>query len=196
MALIPSGVLTSLHGNRLGLNEKGRLVSSTRDAVYSAVRSANVAASTAVSNVTAETAFDKKFTVKKNSLQPGSVLKIKFQGIATSANSTDTLAIKLYIGGIAGTALLSLAARDVANNDIFWGEFDLVVRTIGASGTFVGMGKTFASPNAQGTALIGSSIASTTIDTTADQDIVVSATWSAQSASDSCRLDILIVEEA
>lgn len=197
MALLPSGaLLPSLHGRRLGLNDKGRLVSPTRDAVYQAVRYANTAASTAVSNLTAETAFDTKFTIPKNSLQPGQTIKVKFQGIATSTNSTDTLAIKLYIGGIAGTALLTLAARDVANNDIFTGEVLIVFRTIGASGTFVAYGSAPASPNASGTAKNQYSTASTAIDTTAAQDIVVSATWSVASASNSCRLDILVVEEA
>jgi poly-gamma-glutamate capsule biosynthesis protein CapA/YwtB (metallophosphatase superfamily) len=195
MAFAPN-YLRSLWGRILGMTKAGELVNKQLDLVYSGLSYVNTAASTAVSNTTAETAFDVKYTLKKNTVRAGTRLKIAFQGIATATNSTDTLAIALKIGGVSGTALLSLAARDVANNDIFSGEFELVFRTIGATGTFVGWGKSPANPNAAGSALNMNFKASTTVDTTADLDIVVTATWSAQSSGDSCRLDLLSVERA
>jgi hypothetical protein len=102
------------------------------------------------------------------------------------------LAVKLYIGGLSGTALISHAATDVANNDVFQGEYELIIRTIGASGTMVGKGTYKSVPAAEGTMTIKDDIlASTTVDTTADQKVSVSATWSAASANDSVRLDFL-----
>lgn len=154
----------------------------------------NTAASTAVTNTTVETLFDKSYDIPPNTLKSGSRIKIAFQGIAPSTNGTDTLAIKLYIGGLLGTALLTLAARDVANNDIFAGEAEVIVRTAGASGTFVSWGKSPTNPNAAGTALNMNNVASTAIDTTAKQTVGVSATWSVANAGNSCRLDMLSVE--
>lgn len=191
-------ILTSLHGRLIGLSHRGALVINAKGRAgrVPLVLDSPVAASTAVSNTSSETAFDKKITVPANTLHSGSVIRVKFQGIATATNSTDTLAIKLYIGGTAGTALLSLAARDVANSDIFSGWFDLIIRTNGSSGTMVGMGSATANPNAAGSSMVSAFLASTAIDTTSDKDIVVSATWSVASASNSCRLDFLTAEVA
>jgi hypothetical protein len=153
------------------------------------------AASSAISNTTTETLFDSNFTIPANTLKAGDVIKIRYQGIATATNSTDTLAIKLYIGGLTGTALISHAATDVANNDVFSGEMTLVVRDIGATGHIVGMGTYKSVPAAEGTITVKDKVlASTAIDTTAAQQIGVSATWSVANSGNSVRLDILNVE--
>lgn len=191
-------ILTSVHGRLLGLSRMGRLVAGGNiPGVASLVAYSNGAASSAISNTTTETAFDTSYTFPKNSLDAGQVIKIKWQGIATSTNSTDTLAIKVYIGGITGTLLFTHAATDVANNNVFMGEYELIVRTVGASGTVVGFGTGKSVPAAEGTATYKDDIlASTTINTTAVQQVAVSATWSVASASNSVRLDFLTVEVA
>lgn len=191
-------ILTSVHGRLLGLSRMGRLVAGGNiPGVASLVAYSNEAASSAISNTTTETAFDTSYTFPKNSLAAGQVIKIKWQGIATSTNSTDTLAIKVYIGGITGTLLFTHAATDVANNNVFMGEYELIVRTVGASGTVVGFGTGKSVPAAEGTATYKDDIlASTTINTTAVQQVAVSATWSVASASNSVRLDFLTVEVA
>lgn len=195
-------ILTSIHGKQLGLGPKGRLIvgaagTNMNQGVASVVAYTNEAASTAISNTTVETLFSTQYSIPPNSLVPGVRIKIRFQGIATATNATDTLAIKLYIGGVAGTALISMAATDVANNDVFTGEYELVVRTVGASGTIVGVGTFKSIPAAEGTATYKDDIlASTTIDTTAAKVIGVSAAWSVANAGNSVRLDILTVEIA
>lgn len=152
------------------------------------------AAGTALTNSTTETALGSA-TIPANALKPGDRIKIRFQGICTATNSTDTLAVKLYIGGLTGTALISMTATDVADNNVFTGEYELTVRTVGASGTIVGVGTYKSVPAAEGTMTIKDDIlASTAIDTTVAQVVAVSGTWSVASASDSCRLDILNVE--
>ena len=134
-------------------------------------------------------------TLPANILQAGSLLRIRYQGIQTAQNSTNTLALKLYLGGLTGAALQSIAAAAGAANNIFAGEFYLAVRTIGASGTYVGWGNYTATPAASGTATMVVGIkASTTVDTTASQVVGISATWSAASASNSVRLDYLTLE--
>lgn len=155
----------------------------------------NTAASTAISNSTVEALFSTQYSIPANTLVAGSLIKVRFQGIATATNTTDTLAIKLYIGGLAGTALISIAATDVANNDVFTGEYELIVRTAGASGTMAGVGTFKSIPAAEGTMTVKDDIlASTTLDTTAAQVVGVSATWSVASASNSVRLDFMRVQ--
>lgn len=154
-----------------------------------------VAAGTAHSDSTTETAIG-SFSIPANTLKVGDVIRVKFQGIATATNSTDTLLVKLYIGGITGTALLTGTATDVANNNIFCGECDITIRTTGATGTLVAFGSHSDVPAASGTAVPVYEITpSTTVDTTAAQVIAVGADWSVASASNSCRLDILTVEK-
>lgn len=155
----------------------------------------NVAASTAHSNTTTEALFSTQATIPANTLKAGSLIKIRFQGIATATDSTDTLTIKLYFGGLAGTALISLAATDVADNNVFTGEYELIVRTIGASGTMIGVGTYKSIPAAEGTMTVKDDIlASTTVDTTVANVIGVGADWSVAAAANSCRLDFLRVE--
>lgn len=163
----------------------------------------NTAASTAVTAVTAETAFDTNYSIPANTLKAGTLVKIRYQGIATATNSTDTLAIKLYLatdttaGAIVGTTLISHAATDVANNDVFQGEYQLLIRTVGSSGTMVGCGTYKSVPAAEGTATYKDDIlASTTVNTTVAQIVAVTATWSTNNAGNSCRLDVLSVEIA
>lgn len=191
-------ILTSIFGRRLGLAAGNRLVFGDRiQGVVPSVVFTNTAASTAVSNTVTETLFDQYCTIPAKHLQPGQLIRIRYQGIATSTNSTDTLAIKLYIGGLTGTVLFSHAATDVANDNVFQGEYELIIRTVGSSGTMVGVGTGKSVPAAEGTMTIKDDIlASTTIDTTASKVIGVSATWSVGSASNSCRLDFLRVELA
>lgn len=159
--------------------------------VYSAV-----AASAAHTNTITEALFDKQYSIPANTLIAGSVIKVRYQGIATATNSTDTLLIKLYIGGLSGTAILTGTATDVADNNIFAGEALIQIRTSGASGTLVAVGTHTDVPAASGTATHGicEITASTTIDTTAAQVIGVGADWSVASSGNSARLDIMVVE--
>ncbi len=195
-------ILKSIFGKQLGLTRHGRLINGGGDnignpGVHPVIVYTNTAASTAVSATTTETEFDANYTIPANSLSGGQLIRIRFQGIATATNSTDTLTIKLYIGGKAGTALISMAATDVANNDVFQGEYSLIIRTTGSSGTVVGCGSYKSIPAAEGTMTIKDDIlASTTIDTTAAQKLCVSATWSSNNAGNSCRLDVFVVEMA
>jgi hypothetical protein len=193
-------ILSSFDGRYLGLDAAGRLLNKdyndTGDPKVVAKKLyASVAASTALTASSTETEFDQSYTIPGNLLQVGSLLRIRYQGIATATNSTDTLTAKLYIGGKAGTALQASAATDVANNNIFAGEFYMAVRTIGATGTIVGWGSYVSALAASGTAtMVVGILASTTLDTTAAQKIAVSGQWSTTSASNSARLDYMSVE--
>jgi hypothetical protein len=153
----------------------------------------SVSASAAHTNTTTEAIFDENYTIAKDTLKAGTVIKVRYQGIATATNSTDTLTITLRIGGLAGTAIITTAAVDVANNHIFAGEATIAIRTSGASGTLVAIAA-YSDPGAQGGAVVNKSVASTAVDTTASQQIAVTADWSVANAGNSCRLDLFVVE--
>ena len=140
-------------------------------------------ASSAVTNTTTATAFDQSFTIPANTLQAGDVIRVRAGVVATATNSTDTLAVTLKIGS---TTVCATAAVDVANSDVAWIDVDLVIRTSGANGTLVAAGTANIKTTATGVLL-----ASTAIDTTADQAVTVLATWSVANTGNSCRLDVL-----
>lgn len=151
---------------------------------------AAVAASAAVSNTVAETAFDKSHTIPANSLQPGDIIRVRAQAIATATNATDTLDLQLRLGT---TDILATGAVDVATGDIGYIEADIVIRTIGAGGTMVAAGAVALGVPGTVTAK-PKLLASTALDTTAATTVNVSATWSAANAGNSVRLDVLNVQ--
>src|SRR5262249_17511222 len=158
---------TSIRGRKLGFDKGARLCVNPGLVPGGALPIgwlpyANTAASAAVTATTTETLFDKFYTIPGGSLQPGSLIQVRWQGIATATNSTDTLTLKAYIGGLGGTLLFTHAAQDVANNDVFQGEYELIIRTIGSAGTMVGCGwgKTIAA--AEGTMTIRDDILAST----------------------------------
>lgn len=170
-------------------------VANGTDRVFGGLAYLNTAPSSPITNTNTEALFDTSYSLPANTLKAGTLVRIRYQGIATATNSTDTLAIKLYLGGLTGTVLISHAATDVANNDVFQGEFEVICRTAGASGTIVGCGTYKSVPAAAGTMTVKDAIlASTTIDTTAALVVGVGATWSVANAGNSVRLDFLRVE--
>lgn len=203
-------ILTSLHGKKIGLDPVGRLLVDPNNTGARPVwqnMAAATAASTALSNFTSQRAFDNGyFTIPANALQVGSQIRIRFQGIQTAVNGTDTIQPILSIGVTlaattlavtSGTALLTTTATTGAANLVFHGEYNLSVRTIGSTGTMVGWGVYKKVPAAEATyASVDDILASTTIDTTAAQIIAVGLVYSAASASNSVRLDHFVVDMA
>ncbi len=154
----------------------------------------NTAVSTAVASTSVETLFDKNYSIPPGTLKAGSVIKIKWQAIATTTIGSDTLQYKLYIGGTGGTALQTSSATDAVNGDILTGEETIVIRTAGNSGTFVAAGRFTKVEGASGTATsVDVATVSTAINTNAAQVIGVSTTCNCANA-DSTQLEILTVE--
>jgi hypothetical protein len=188
LALLPPSAAAVTNGDMLVSNGDGTLakaLGSGAEELY-----VNVADSASVTNTSTIAAFDKSYTIPANTLQIGDVVHIRAQVLAPTTNSTDTLTVTLKIGAV---VIIATAAVDVANNDIAEIDAFLVIRTIGASGTWVGGGTWVL--GVPGTATVrGFNVLSTAIDTTATQQITVSATWSVASASDIATLKILQVE--
>lgn len=149
-----------------------------------------VAASTAVTATSDPTKFNLQHTIPANTLKAGDVVRIRAQVIATATNSTDTLALKAFLGT---TEVAAVAAVDVANGDIGVIDLDVVIRTIGAGGTCVAAGA--GSIGTPGTATMKPIFkASQAINTAAALAAAIEATWSTNNAGNSCRLDVLNVQ--
>jgi hypothetical protein len=150
-----------------------------------------VAASSNLTNSTVETAFSTgSFSFPANSLKAGDVIRIRAQVDAPTTNSTDTLTLKVKIGS---TVLLATAAVDVANGDTGLLDVELVVRSIGATGSIVANGNwTLGVPGTATSRAV--TLGATTLDTTAAAAITVTGTWSVASASDICALTSMTVE--
>jgi hypothetical protein len=156
---------------------------------------AQVAASSAVSDSATETAFDKTATISGGRLVDGSCVHIRAFGKVTAASSTDTLQLKLKMDDGTNTIVLgTTTALDVSDNDTFLIDSIVTVRADGSSGTMVASG--WYAEDAEGTAAMQQdTVDSSTVDTTEDITVSVTANWSAADAGNSVRLDQLIVEE-
>lgn len=97
----------------------------------SSVLYANVADSAEIENSVAETDFDKKRTIDGTKLKKGDVLEIIGRAHVVDNNSTDTLALKLYVGT---ELIVTSGAVDVADDDIGYVHAFVTIRDVGASG--------------------------------------------------------------
>lgn len=152
----------------------------------------NVADSSNITNVTAETTFSNgTVSIPANTLKAGDVIRIRGTAVVTGQNSTNTHQVKVKIGSttLADSGAVSLAASDVVEFDLY-----LTVRDIGATGHFVVMGQiNFGTP---GTATWRAvNVASTVIDTTAAASITITSTASAQSTGNVIKLSQLQVSQ-
>jgi hypothetical protein len=149
----------------------------------------SIGVSNVITNTVAETAFNKTAVFAPNTLKVGDFIHILAHVLCPATNSTDTLLLKLKIGA---TVLVATAAVDVANADIGLIDFVLCIRTVGAGGTFIGVGtQALGTPGTVTSKPVN--LASTAIDTTASQTISVTATWSVANAGDQAELDLLCV---
>lgn len=157
------------------------------------------AAGTAHTNSTTETVLG-SVSLAANTIKAGTMVRIRYQGIATAQAGSTTLTVVLRIGAttLTGTALMTHAAHAITANDIFAGEFTLVGRAApGANAACVGWGlfgptaDAFGADGALG--MNAKILASTNLPTNGALLVEVTADWSAADAS-SCRLDYLTVE--
>lgn len=139
----------------------------------------------------AENFFDTNtVTLAAGLLKKGDILRIRARAVATATHSTDTFALKLYLGTV---TLAAPAAFDAANADEMLVDITVVVTDVGATGHVKGFG--FTATGAPGTAALKElSLGSTVIDTTAAAVIRGSITVSVSDPGNAAVLRDLIVE--
>src|SRR4051812_29310787 len=100
----------SIHGRQLMFQDGNRLSSLWGETLspHGMLFYNSVAASTALSNFTAHRAFDTYATIPANALRPGNLIRIKYQGIQTAVNGSDTMQPILTIGGTLAASTLAV----------------------------------------------------------------------------------------
>ncbi len=131
-------------------------------------------------------------TIKAGMLRLGSRIRIRAQAIITASNSSDTILLDI---GVGSTVILAATAIDAVNSMIGFFDLDIIIRTIGQSGTMVAAGHYVKTLAAVDTAVTKPAIlASTAVDTTGDLVVGLYGTWSTTSASNSCRADVVDID--
>lgn len=132
--------------------------------------------------------------IPANTLKAGDVLRVRAALKVTDNNSTDTLTTVLRFGAAAltGTAVVTTAAVDSADNDVVYFDADIVIREIGASGKFAACG--VQANGVPGTVTAKPFVlAETAIDTTVENFISVTSDWSVAHADNEVNLEVFTV---
>ena len=153
----------------------------------------SVAVSTAITGTTeTATAFDETYVIPANTLKAGSVVSIRSLGQHTATTGSETHDMELLFGP---DSLVDTTGIDPADNDIFWHEGCVVVRTAGATGTAIAFGSK--SIGALGAAPVTWGTVEFVIDTTATIEVQVQIDRQASATdSDSALLQFLLVDIA
>ncbi len=160
----------------------------------------NAADSTGITSTSTETLFDTNYAIPANTVAVGTVIKLRYAVIATSTNSTDTLTVKSWLatntvaGSLAGVTLAASAATDAVNSDILDGEFTVVIRTLGSSGTCGYVGSVVKTEAASNTATRVQVLGTSTINTQTINTVGVSGQWSTTNAGNSALARVVAVE--
>ena len=159
-----------------------------------AAKHADLSSSTTVANTTTETVIA-TLTIPANDMVVGATYRVTAWGVA-SVTGTPTLVFKNRIGGVAGNSngTITITASSGVSNKVWRATFLAVCLTTGASGTWhgnlevaEGVSVAGANPTTCVVRMDGNSTVS--VDTTASQDMVITADWGTASASNTltCR---------
>lgn len=125
-------------------------------------------------------------------LSAGTLIRVTAVGTIVNQNAADTFGVVLKLGGL---TVAAIAARDPATADVFHLQCEVLVCSVGGSGSIRAVSHTlFAAPAGYiaGAEVVGT--ASGTVDTAAVQLLDLLGTWGAISAVNVARLDALSVE--
>ncbi|GEM_PF-5816826 len=152
--------------------------------------SATTSDSSAISNTTDETNFDRSYTLAANALTAGKVLRIRASGKFSTGTSSTTITLRVKYGS---TVLMASASASVAaglSNRGWMIEAVVICRTAGAGGTATANGcATIDTANSAAT-----NAGTTSIDTTAATALQASAQWGAANAGHTITQENLTVE--
>jgi len=159
---------------------------------------AMIAAGTALTNTTSETVLASTELPAYSLNSAPKHYHVHAVVIATATNSTDTLDVKVRIGGttLTGTVVGDSGAVDVANADKVIVDLDVDVRSVTAAGSVdVIVSGLVSAPGAEGTATARVAYEPLTLTASTAYKVEVTGTWSVASSSNSCRADELSIVE-
>jgi hypothetical protein len=154
---------------------------------------ANLAASSPVVNTASEVMFDQNYTIPADTLRPGSTIRVRAFGRVTSTTGTPTLTIKLNVGGLSGNEVMSQVQGTPLSTHNWYVDWIGTVLDDGASGDLVGSG-TILIDALTNPPVLDTGIFPNLIDTTASQQVGVSAEWSVADVNNSVQLEQIVVD--
>lgn len=125
-------------------------------------------------------------TLPANALKVGDRIRLRGELIGTTRTASDTCSLLLKMGSTTIGTLPAAFAHATTNFLTF--DLELVIRTIGASGTMVGTG--YYAAGTAGATFVALDLASTTIDTTATESFTINGTFSASNTTDQITVNI------
>lgn len=147
---------------------------------------------TAIANLNTEQLVFPVVRLPANFMADGRSIRLRAYG-KLSTTGTPTIIFRVRLGGLAGTlvALAPTLTMGSGVSNVVWSlEVMLQVRTNGASGTVIAFGDVSVNTASTPTVVAASfgvagynTPATATVDFTADQDLAITAQWSAASAS-------------
>lgn len=155
--------------------------------------------SVALTTISPSAVTSPDFVVPANYLYPGQVIKITGRG-RFSTTGTPTLLIGAYWGGSAGVSLGNTGAITTTSGvtNVPWTyEVNMVVRSIGTSGTALTIGLAHGISGTAGVSVVpvpASAPTAATIDTTVAKALVLAAQWGTSSASNTITCHQWLVE--
>lgn len=144
-----------------------------------------------------------QFAVPAGYCAVGTTFRLKAHGIISTTGS-PTMKLGFYWGGVSGIALTESPATAVgagAASWPWWMEYEGTVRTIGSSGSIMGMGVLYLPTGLSAWTPIplvdvsGTANGVVTIDTTIQKAITAGATWGTNSASNTLTVHRFTVED-
>ena len=117
-------------------------------------------------------------TIPKGALQVGSIVKVRSCIKVIDNNGSDTLTALVQLGGVAGT---TGGAIDVADNDIYYFDVQMVITKVGSAGTADAFG--YVGTDATGSTLLhADQVSMTAIDMSGSVDVTINCDWDAAHA--------------
>ena len=146
---------------------------------------------TPISNTAVETVFSPAYTFKAGTLIQGATFRVRAGGEADNVTGTPNLVMRIRLGGLTGTLIVTASQTSVGAGANWILDGQVTIRTVGAGGTFAvtSFGMVQASMEV-------TDAPAGAVDTTIDNDLVVTAQWSAAAAGNSVSLSTFVVERA
>lgn len=140
-----------------------------------------------------EVANTQRLTIPANTLKAGDRLRIKGFSKVTGQNGTDTIRVRLRIGGLTGVMLATVTPYDAATNDRIRFTADVWFESVGTAtnSKFHSHGLAKRTGGSDEDTYVEDN---TTLDTTAAIDVVYTQFWSADNSNNRCKLYELSAE--
>lgn len=148
-----------------------------------------------IANTSSETAFSSSYTIPANTLVAGEVIRVKLWGTYGTTTIAPTLTGKFKIGNTVVLNTGALTAVINLTNEGWFVDISLLVQSTGSSGAADVEGYAeFASAATTGLSVNIPNTSTYTIDTTTNQTLSTTITWSSANASNTITLRQMSVE--